>query len=298
MTVEKNNKPYDASIIIPSYGQKVYISQALDSLSSQDTEYSYEIIVVESSGDGTAELVQQRFPQVKIVKLAQRTHPGTARNLGIKAAQSDILLFTDTDCIADRNWVQRMVDNQQQGKLALGGLVNNGTNKNIIGTADYLLEFYDFLCKRKKTRIGPIPTCNVSYHRSLFEKHGYFVDHIKGSDSVFSRKIAAAGQVIHWDPQIKIWHQNRTSLKKVIKNQFELGIGAAVSRRKYPLRGKVFVRYNFLIPFMPILRSATIGGTILRNSPINFIRFMLVYPLIFVGLLAFTFGFTRGLRVE
>ena len=295
---EKLQQKLDASVIIPSFGQKNYISKVLESLYDQNTEYDYEIIVVESSGDGTAELVREKFPSVRVIELEKRTFPGTARNFGIKAAQSDILLFTDTDCVVDRNWIQQMVAGQRQGKRALAGLVRNGTNKNIIGIADYLLEFYEFLSLKPQIRPAPIATCNVSYHRDLFEKYGFFEDHVKGSDSIFSRKIDSEGELIYCQPKIQIWHHNRTNIKKVIKNQFELGYGAALSRRKYTLQGQVFVKFRFLIPLMPILRSAKIACKILRNSPANFFKFLLVFPFIFMGLIAHAVGFTRGLSAE
>ena len=285
-----------ASVIIPSYGQREHISKVLDSLQNQVTKYNYEIIVIESSGDGTADLVRQKYPEVRIIELRTRAFPGIARNVGIKAAQSDILLFTDTDCVVDRNWIQKMVEGQLQGKYALGGLVLNGTSKNIIGITDYLLEFYEFISHKSQVIPAPVPTCNVSYHKQLFIQHGYFENHIKGSDSIFSRKIEEAGQLIFWDPEIKIWHTNRTSLKKIKKNQYDLGLGAALSRRKYPYRGRIFVKCPFLVIFMPFLRSLNIGWKLLLNSPVNFIRFILVYPIIIIGLISYAKGFFHGLE--
>ena len=69
-----------ASVIIPSYGQREHISKVLDSLQNQVTKYNYEIIVIESSGDGTADLVRQKYPEVRIIELRTRAFPGDIRD--------------------------------------------------------------------------------------------------------------------------------------------------------------------------------------------------------------------------
>src|SRR5690242_5985161 len=63
------------SVIIPSYCSARTISACLMALLRQDIQLSYEIIVVDSSPDETADLVRGDFPQVRLIHLPQKTGP-------------------------------------------------------------------------------------------------------------------------------------------------------------------------------------------------------------------------------
>jgi len=290
-------KEIAATVIIPSYNQKHVIFDALESVYNQETDFNYEVIVVESTGDDTAELVKQRFPQTRVIKLKERAYPGTARNAAIKEAKGKILAFTDTDCIVDRHWLQRLVDAHRHGYPVVGGMVRNGTPKSIAGTVDYLLEFSDLITPYPTTAKTHFGTCNVSFEKRVFEEHGLFVDQVKGSDSLYTRLIRAKGESLFHEPKAVIWHRNRTSFKKILRNQWELGYGAAINRHKYNLKGKVFVQYPFLIPLLPFVRAGAIGIRLIKNSPKDFLKFLALLPLILTGLTAHALGFVKGRKV-
>ena len=283
-----------ASVIIPSYHQKHLIFDALESVTNQETDFPYEVIVVDSSGDDTAELIRQKYPSVNVIELKHRAFPGTARNEAIKVARGKFLAFTDTDCVVDRHWLQRLVDSHKRGYPVVGGMVRNGTPKSIFGTMDYLLEFSDLITPRETTKITHFGTCNVSFEKKIFEDHGLFIDQVKGSDSIYCRLLREKGKTLFHQPGAVIWHKNRTSLKKILKNQFDLGYGAAINRHKYNIRGRIFVKYPFLIPLIPFVRIVAIGNRLIRKSPKDFVKFVLLLPLIFVGLVRYTMGFVKG----
>jgi len=286
-----------ATVIIPSYNQKHVIFDALESVLRQKTDFDYEIIVVESTGDDTAELVRQRYPSVRVVERAQRTFPGAARNEAIRVANGKYLAFTDTDCLADENWLQRLVDSHRRGYKVVGGIVRNGTPKSIAGTVDYLLEFSDLLKPYESTNNTHLGTCNLSVEKDVFVNHGMFIDQIKGSDSLYCRRIKEEGEVLFHQPDAIIWHRNRTSWKKILRNQYDLGYGAAINRYKYKLKGKVFVKFPVLVPLLPFARITAIGNRLIRNSFRDFLKFVLLLPWVFYGLFRYTQGFIKGRRV-
>ncbi len=285
-----------ASVIIPSYDQKHVIFDALRSVTQQKTNFDYEVIVVESTGDDTAEIIKHRFPDVKVIELAERAFPGRARNYAIDAAQGEYLAFTDTDCKVDPNWLQQLVDCHERGYNVVGGMVRNGTPKSIVGTLDYLLEFSDFIKMDESLNNTHFGTCNVSFHRDIFNRYGQFIDQVKGSDSLYCRQVKQKGETLFYQPKAVIWHKNRTKLKKIFKNQYELGYGAAFNRHRYQLKGKLFVNYPILIPLLPFVRMAAIGMRLLRNSPVNFVKYVLLSPLVFIVLCVYTTGFIKGHR--
>jgi glycosyltransferase involved in cell wall biosynthesis len=78
-------------------------------LQNQDTQTPHEIIVVDSSDDGTGELIESHVPEIKLIRVAERTLAGAARNLGIEAAQGELLAFTDADCEFEPSWVSKIL---------------------------------------------------------------------------------------------------------------------------------------------------------------------------------------------
>ncbi len=110
------------SVIIPSYNSEKTIGNCIKALQSQSIKnyeveekssgsahinQKFEIIVVDDgSNDKTVDIVKS----FKTVKFFKRQHkgPASARNFGAKAARGDILLFTDSDCEPEENWIAEM----------------------------------------------------------------------------------------------------------------------------------------------------------------------------------------------
>ncbi|HQG46520.1 MAG TPA: glycosyltransferase, partial [bacterium] len=266
------------------------------SVFDQECQFPFEVIVVDSSGDDTATLVQERFPKTRVLALPQRAFPGSARNAGLEIARGQFFAFTDTDCVVDRRWLHFLVAAHHQGYPVVGGLVRNGTPYSLFGTLDYLLECSDLMTPHASTDKDHFGTGNVSFSRGIYDEFGPFASQIKGSDNMYFRKIHGAGLTLYWEPKAVIWHRNRTRLRKILRNQYELGIGAAQNRRKNPLRGRIFIRYPLLLPLMPLVRTGLIGERLLRYSPLNFLKFLLLLPLVLLCLIWYTVGFWRGCR--
>ncbi len=283
----------DLSVIIPSYNHKKYIPNLLGSLKQQKTGHNYEVILVDSGNDGTAVLVREDYPWVRLIESDKRLYPGAARNKGIEAARSNLYAFTDTDCTVDVNWIENILSAYKENKSIVVGPILNGTPKSIFGTADYLLECFDFWNAKNGLKIGTVGSGNVFFEKSIFEKYGPLDGFVKGSDSRFFRRTLAAGEIIYWEKNIRIWHHNRTRLGKVLKNQYKLGIGAAKTGKEFNSRATVMMNHPYLMPFIPILRFIRIGWILLRKSPANFIVYILLFPLILLGLTVHATGFVK-----
>jgi len=107
--------PPSVSVVIPAYNAEKTIIRNLSALVKQKCPYPYEIIVVDDgSTDKTAEITKkfiEDFANPKRMRLINLAHrgPAAARNTGIKEAKSDIVLFTDADCVVEEEWISSMV---------------------------------------------------------------------------------------------------------------------------------------------------------------------------------------------
>jgi glycosyltransferase involved in cell wall biosynthesis len=291
MTLQQTATSPFISIVIPCYNAREHIDACLTSLLAQKTEYRYEIIVVDSSAEDVTPYLQRCYPQVRTVHLPQRAYPGVARNAGIREAGGEVICFSDTDCIIDKSWVQTIGDHIRQGKPVLTGAVYNGTADSYIGTADYLLEMTEFHPSRPRGPMEHIITANVAFSKNVVERIGYLDDTIKGSDRLYAYRMVQNGIPIWFEPNMKVWHKNRTRLQKIFRNAYDCGFGSANVRRMADVSGSLLSRWPILAVGIPFARTFFIARRLARGRFKYILQFLWHYPVILLGLLAYTRGY-------
>ena len=94
----------DISVIIVSYKVPALLGACLTSLRREVADCSYEVIVVDNaSGDETAELVRNEFPDVRLIALEENIGFAAGSNLGARAATGEyvLMLNPDTELVGD-----------------------------------------------------------------------------------------------------------------------------------------------------------------------------------------------------
>jgi GT2 family glycosyltransferase len=281
-----------ASIIVPAYNARATIEYCLSALVQQKTACTYETIVVDSSDDGTGDLIAARFPAVKLLRMPQRTLPGLARNIGSDMASGDILAFTDADCVPEPQWVEKMVQTHaREDCIAVGGAVLNGLPYNPVAWGGYLLEFNERLPSFPRRFVDLLPTCNVAFKRTVFECYGPFPAELWPSeDHIFCWRLRCAGERLLFDPTIGVQHLFRPRFSAFMQHQLRLGRASAAARQQIHLPYAWAARHplRWLTPLMRLLR---IEARLARWDGANLLRFNLLLPLCFCGLLAWGMGF-------
>ncbi len=284
------------SVVIPSYKSEKLIFRCLEALMNQTIHFPYEVIVVDSSPKDISSKISEQFQSVRMVHLKEKTLPGKARSIGGSQAKGNIVFFTDADCIVDPEWIEKMLAQHQNGYDIVGGSVKNGTPHHIIGLAEYLLEFVIVNPWLKSGLSRLIPTCSISINRKVFEEIGFFPNYLKAEDTIFCERAIAVGKKMYFESEAKITHMNRTRLFDFIKNQIALGEGANEGRKIVNRPGRFLFRYPILIPLVPLYRSLKIGYVWLTCNRKMFFLYLLIFPIIAIGLIAHLWGFIRGCR--
>jgi glycosyltransferase involved in cell wall biosynthesis len=84
------------SVIVPCYNAARFIGATLRSVLAQQGVELDVIVVDDGSSDGSAALVEQDFPQVRVIRQANRG-VAAARNAGLAVARHDWVAFVDAD---------------------------------------------------------------------------------------------------------------------------------------------------------------------------------------------------------
>jgi len=298
MTLPPTTDLPSISIVIPCYNAREHLEVCLTSALCQKTKYAFEVVLVDSSEEDVTPFVRQRFPQVRTLHLPQRAFPGIARNAGIHQAAGRIICFTDTDCLIDDKWVQTIGDAICSGKPVLTGAVHNGTPDSYIGTADYLIEMTEFHPSRRSGPIEHLITANVAFEKKVVEQIGLLDDTIKGSDRLYAYRMVQHGIPIWFERNMIVTHKNRTQLQKIFRNQYDCGFGAANVRRMARVSGSLLARYPLLAVGIPFARTFFIARRLIRGHIKYFFQFLGHYPVILLGLLAYTRGYLANAFIK
>jgi GT2 family glycosyltransferase len=98
------------TVVIPHFSGKEILRHCLESLDK--TEYSdYEVLIADNgSTDGSREMIQAEFPEVRIVE--SKTNLGFAGgcNLGIRASRSPYIVLLNNDTEVTPGWLGRIVE--------------------------------------------------------------------------------------------------------------------------------------------------------------------------------------------
>jgi GT2 family glycosyltransferase len=274
------------------------IDRCLYSLLAQQGIADLELVVVDSSTNGTAERLRQEFPSVTIIGLDRQTPQSKARNIGVAHTRAPFVAITDHDCVVPPDWLARLLAHHQRGEYAaVGGAVGNGTPTNAVGTASYLIEFNEFMPAGEPRLVTMVPHCNVCFRREVFTTVGPFIEVPPGAeDLVFNFLLCQQGGRILFDPAIAVEHINRRAFMKFLRHQRLLGIGSAVARRTVALDGQIFVRYPSLAWSLPLVRLFRTITRLAANNPAILRRYLLLLPILLPGYVLWTAGFFAGLR--
>ncbi len=95
----------EVTIIIPNYKGAECIADCLESLRKQDFR-EFDLIVVDNySSDGSAETVEQNYPEARLVRLDQNYGFSRAVNEGLKRCSTPYVLLLNNDTVAEPSFV-------------------------------------------------------------------------------------------------------------------------------------------------------------------------------------------------
>jgi GT2 family glycosyltransferase len=99
------------SVIIVVWNAQKYVMDCLESLRKFIGDVRVEVIVVDNaSTDGTPELVEQRFPDVKLIRNPGNFGFARANNIGIERSHGDFLAFVNSDVVFTENCFAPLLD--------------------------------------------------------------------------------------------------------------------------------------------------------------------------------------------
>ena len=100
----------DVSVIIVTYNVREFLAQALDSVADASQGLDVETFVVDNdSADGSAEMVRERYPTVRLIANTDNVGFATANNQAIQQARGRYLFILNPDTLLQEDTLRELV---------------------------------------------------------------------------------------------------------------------------------------------------------------------------------------------
>jgi glycosyltransferase involved in cell wall biosynthesis len=279
---------YKATIAICTYNRVKLLQLCIESLSKINFPFDeFEVLVVDNnSTDNTAEICNAfpgLYPHLNfryIVETQQGV--GYTRTRGAKEAKGEIVAYIDDDCLAEENWLKRIVQfyDMYSEAMSTGGKI---VSKYLVPVADWFGKYfwglvgnYDLGTKIFQMKGMRYPSgANMHFRKIAFERYGYFDGKLgrsgkslmAGEEKAMYLKLIQNNEKVYYLPDVVVYHHvegNKFDKAYVRKHSF--GIGAS---ERLMNQGHYFKLVKKLIEYIAKLGYAKAYGLLylLQGKP-------------------------------
>ncbi len=108
---QSNENHYQLSIIIPTYNNADFLNKCIESVLSQNFNFTYEMIIINDGSTDHTNKVLDEYRNKQCIKIIEQKNKGFsgARNTGIDFATGEYLMFLDSDDIILPNGINSLL---------------------------------------------------------------------------------------------------------------------------------------------------------------------------------------------
>lgn len=210
----------EVSVVIASVNGLPYPLDCLEALSRQEGGVPAEVLLVDCTGPATVAVVQERYPDVKVLAFDEQRSVPWLRAAGIREASGRLVAVTEDHCVPYPDWFQRIVEVQGRTSWAAvgGGVVNASTERLV----DWAVFFCEYSQHMDPVPAGPshfIPGMNVAYDMDvLADMREVFAEGLW--ENFLHDKLRARGHVCGMDPSVLVGHKKRFTVRMFLAERF------------------------------------------------------------------------------
>ncbi len=204
------------SVVVPTYNAGKLLAEQLRALAAQDYRGPLEILVCDNgSRDGSLDAARDD-QRTRVIDASARRGPAAARNIGVRAARGDLILFCDADDVAAPGWVSAMVNALKDHPVVAGRVDITRLNTHRVQVARPLAEGL-------QAGADSMPYAgagNLGIERRVFLEVGGFDERLECLEDVdFSWRLQQAGHALHYEPAALV----HVRLRNTFQSQFRQG---------------------------------------------------------------------------
>ncbi len=226
------------SVVVPAYNAEETLEDCLAALEAQTVDgQRYEVIVVDDgSEDATAEIA--RSHDVRLIR-QENAGPAAARNRGARAAEGELLLFTDADCAPAPDWIARMREPFEDAEVVGAKGVYRTRQRSLVARFVQLEYERKYARMARQASIDFVDTYSAAYRRDVFLANGGFEAAFATSsveDQELSFRLARKGYRMVFVPEAAVYHVHDVTPLAYARRKATIGIWKALLLRWHPER--------------------------------------------------------------
>ncbi len=302
------------SVVVCAYNAERTMDACLASLETLDYP-DYEVIVVNDGSTDRTLAISEGYPYCRIISQENRGL-SVARHVGAEAATGEIVAYTDSDCVADPDWLNYLVAAmERKGLAACGGPNFPPPEDSLVPEAVAVSPGAPCHVLLDDEIAEHIAGCNMAFRRDVLLGIGGFdpIFHAAGDDVDICWRLQDAGYAIGYSAAATVWHFRRNTVKAYIGQQKGYGKAEALVYGKHPGRFNAFgqARWNgriygdlsasMLLWNKPAIYSGTFGrglfqtiyqppASIAQYLPLTFEWALASVPLALLGIVVGRWG--------
>ncbi len=211
-----------------------------------------EILVIDASDGRLDDIRKQHESAVRWIQFERPPGAGVTiphqRNVGVRSAVGEIIVFTDCGCYPERGWLARLTAPLlRDERVTAGRILTAGGGTGIYDGAETWQSAHS-----ESDYVRECPTGNIAFHREAFDAIGGFDESFAfGSDIDFSWRLVDAGYRIRLVPDAVIRHDWGTG-RRQLKRSFVYGKGRMRLYLKHKQRRKRVLRDDPMLVVYPV----------------------------------------------
>lgn len=175
------------TIVIPNYNGIKYLEECLGAVYKQRCSFDYQVLVVDNgSKDGSLALLEEKFPNTKVIALPENTGFCHAVNVGIRESDTPYIILLNNDTKVDLDFAQELYQaiSHKENAFSVSAKMLMWDNPSLLdGAGDrYCALGYAFARGKGKPQKDYDKAAEVFsacggaaiYRKSVFDKIGFF----------------------------------------------------------------------------------------------------------------------------
>lgn len=244
------------AVAVASFRARHLLEACLASLLPQAQVLTAPIVVARDRACGDLDELARDFPSVQFVSAPRATSIPHLRALALASAQGEWTALTEDHCVADGDWLQRLLA-AGKGVQVLGGAMDNAQTKRLTDWGAFFSEYGFFAAGGGKNAQCPLITgANVAYHRDVVEQVLELVSQGEWENVIHAR-LAAGGRCLRFVPKARVSQSLNYAFPRFCRDRYEHGRDYA-RRRLQDEGGRrwLYLPATLLLPLLQTLRVA------------------------------------------
>jgi mycofactocin system glycosyltransferase len=195
--------------------------------------------------------------------------PSYSRNRAAAQAESEVLAFIDSDCVASQDWLLQLSPYLCWERVgAVGGRTLGYHSRSRLDRYEAVASSLDMGGRFHVEERGPdifyVPTCNMLVRRSVFLDLGGLREDLRvGEDVDFCWRLRAGGHYLVYAPEGMVWHKHRGTLGRMLRRRLDYGTSEAKLYSLHPEKRK-----SLPLEPAPLVTAALLSMAVLTRRPL------------------------------